>query len=107
MDVEPADAEGGSAEHRGTTYWFCNPVCREKFVADRARYLEPRPAEDTAVALRNSTRPPPPEPRGPAGGRGEPPGWGDRHGGGRGARGRRGAERRAGRHEPALLGEPG
>ena len=48
MDVEPADAAGGHAEYRGTTYWFCNPVCREKFVADPSRYLEPRPAKDTA-----------------------------------------------------------
>jgi Cu+-exporting ATPase len=42
MDVVPGDAAGGSAEHAGTTYWFCNPGCREKFVANPARYLETR-----------------------------------------------------------------
>jgi Cu+-exporting ATPase len=41
MDVVPGQAAGGSAEHGGTTYWFCNPGCREKFVADAARYLTP------------------------------------------------------------------
>ena len=35
MDVIPAEA-AGSAEHGGTTYWFCNPSCRDKFVADPA-----------------------------------------------------------------------
>jgi Cu+-exporting ATPase len=41
MDVVPGQAAGGQAEHGGTTYWFCNPGCREKFVADPARYLTP------------------------------------------------------------------
>jgi Cu+-exporting ATPase len=41
MDVTPDDAAGGSADHAGTTYWFCNPRCREQFVADPARYLKP------------------------------------------------------------------
>jgi Cu+-exporting ATPase len=41
MDVTPGDAAGGSAEHAGTTYWFCNPGCRERFVADPARFLHP------------------------------------------------------------------
>src|SRR5688572_8440044 len=41
MDVVPGDAAGGSAEHAGTTYWFCSPSCREKFTADPARYLTP------------------------------------------------------------------
>ena len=63
MDVEPARAEGGSAEHRGTTYWFCNPVCREKFVADPARYLEPRPADRAAPDARTYTCPMHPEVR--------------------------------------------
>jgi P-type Cu+ transporter len=63
MDVEPAEAAGGHAEYRGTTYWFCNPVCREKFVADPARYLEPRPAEDSAADSRPYTCPMHPEVR--------------------------------------------
>jgi Cu+-exporting ATPase len=41
MDVTPGDAAGGSAEHAGITYWFCNPSCRERFIADPARYLHP------------------------------------------------------------------
>jgi P-type Cu+ transporter len=42
MDVEPGHAGGGSAEHQGTTYWFCDPACRKKFVAEPARYLDSR-----------------------------------------------------------------
>src|SRR5262245_30467660 len=43
MTVDPAAPPGGTAEHAGTTYYFCNPSCRQRFVADPARYLEPRP----------------------------------------------------------------
>ena len=47
MDVTPDDAAGGRAEHAGTTYWFCNPSCRERFIADPARFLHPSaPAPD-------------------------------------------------------------
>ncbi len=60
MDVVPGEAAGGSAEHAGMTCWFCNPGCRERFLADPARYLETqalppggppagRPAEDTRI----------------------------------------------------------
>jgi len=45
MDVTPGAAAGGSAEHAGTTYWFCSPRCREKFVAEPARYATPSPAK--------------------------------------------------------------
>ena len=38
MDVVPGEAAGGSAQHARTTYWFCNPGCREKFLVDPARY---------------------------------------------------------------------
>jgi Cu+-exporting ATPase len=48
MDVVPGQAAGGSAEHGGTTYWFCNPGCREKFVAGPARYLTPAVAAPPA-----------------------------------------------------------
>jgi Cu+-exporting ATPase len=41
MDVVPGQAEGGRAEHDGTAYWFCNPSCREKFIADPTRYASP------------------------------------------------------------------
>ena len=38
MEVTAGQAGGGSAAHSGTTYWFCSPRCREKFVAEPARY---------------------------------------------------------------------
>ena len=51
MDVTPGEAAGGGAEHAGTTYWFCNPSCRERFIADPARYLHPpTPAEPGPAA---------------------------------------------------------
>ena len=43
MNVTPGKAKGGSATHAGHEYWFCNPRCREKFVADPAKYLAPSP----------------------------------------------------------------
>jgi Cu+-exporting ATPase len=54
MDVTPGDAAGGSAEHAGTTYWFCNPGCRERFMVDPARYLHPSAASASTSA--NDTR---------------------------------------------------
>lgn len=39
MKVDPAHAKGGQALHGGTTYSFCAPACRARFVADPARYL--------------------------------------------------------------------
>ena len=48
MLVDPARAAGGSHEHAGTTYYFCNPGCREKFAADPGRHLEgPPPTVET------------------------------------------------------------
>lgn len=38
MTVDPARA-AASHVHAGTTYWFCNPSCRDRFVADPRRYL--------------------------------------------------------------------
>ena len=43
MNVDPATAKW-SHEHQGTTYYFCNPGCQEKFVADPGRYLKGAPA---------------------------------------------------------------
>jgi len=46
MTVTAGVAKGGSAAHDGQMYWFCNPKCREKFVAEPARFLtksEPAP----------------------------------------------------------------
>ena len=38
MSVDPATARH-QAEHDGATYYFCSAGCRDKFVADPARYL--------------------------------------------------------------------
>jgi Cu+-exporting ATPase len=50
MDVVPGEAAGGSAEHAGTTYWFCNPGCREKFIKDPARYVAAPPLPSSPAA---------------------------------------------------------
>jgi P-type Cu+ transporter len=57
MDVDPAAPRGGTAEHEGTTYYFCSPRCREKFRADPGAYVhsqgatsEPRPIAAPAPA---------------------------------------------------------
>jgi P-type Cu+ transporter len=39
MRVNPASARGGSFEHAGHTFHFCNPKCRERFSAEPERYL--------------------------------------------------------------------
>ncbi|MFZ5889868.1 MAG: heavy metal translocating P-type ATPase [Myxococcota bacterium] len=39
MSVNPASARGGSFDFEGTTYFFCNPKCRERFQADPRKYL--------------------------------------------------------------------
>ncbi len=40
MTVEKANPPGGTAEHKGETYFFCSGGCQEAFVADPARYLD-------------------------------------------------------------------
>jgi Cu+-exporting ATPase len=48
MMVDPATARH-KADHEGSTYYFCNPRCREKFIADPQRYLSPAPAPAETV----------------------------------------------------------
>jgi Cu+-exporting ATPase len=43
MEVTPGQAPGGSSQHAGTTYWFCSPSCRDKFVANPSKYVAPSP----------------------------------------------------------------
>ncbi|MGH2898310.1 MAG: heavy metal-binding domain-containing protein, partial [Solirubrobacteraceae bacterium] len=50
MSVTPGKARGGSATHEGHEYWFCNPKCREKFIADPARYLAAQQATSPSPA---------------------------------------------------------
>ncbi len=47
MTVDPAKTPH-HATHDGVEYHFCNPRCREKFVADPQRYLSPREPEPAA-----------------------------------------------------------
>jgi len=53
------------AEHRHETYWFCGARCRERFVAEPERYLEPaaKPAAPSAPASAIYTCPMHPEVR--------------------------------------------
>jgi Cu+-exporting ATPase len=41
MMVDPVKARGGSHVHKGNSYFFCNPRCRERFAADPEQYLDP------------------------------------------------------------------
>ena len=49
MTVDPAKTPH-HATHEGVEYHFCNPRCREKFVADPGKYLSPREPEAPAAA---------------------------------------------------------
>ncbi len=44
MSVDPKTAKHVHT-HEGQTFYFCNPKCREKFIADPAHYLVPKPAQ--------------------------------------------------------------
>ncbi len=44
MKVDPGSARGGSHEHGGKTFWFCNPRCRERFAADPDHWLKAGPS---------------------------------------------------------------
>ena len=46
MTVNPETAQF-RADEGGQTYYFCGPKCREKFVAEPARYLGAKPAQST------------------------------------------------------------
>ncbi len=48
MQVDAATAKH-QAEHAGQTYYFCSSRCREKFIAEPARYLEKKPAAEVSA----------------------------------------------------------
>src|SRR5690606_11702894 len=48
MTVDPAKTPHHHV-HDGVEYHFCNPRCREKFIADPGRYLSPRAGESEAA----------------------------------------------------------
>ena len=72
MSVTPGSARGGSAAHDGRDYWFCNPKCRDKFIADPVRYVatpapgEPRKVPDGTAIERGQARASEPVARPPA-----------------------------------------
>ena len=49
MSVDPATAKH-KADHAGATYSFCSGSCRDKFVANPAKYLAPQPAKPADAA---------------------------------------------------------
>jgi P-type Cu+ transporter len=57
MQISPKSARGGSVEHEGHTYYFCNPRCSEKFRADPKKYTTPA-AEAPQVAPAAATSEP-------------------------------------------------
>src|SRR3954452_14076755 len=54
MNVDPATAQH-RAEHAGETYLFCSAKCRERFVAEPARYLAPAPVQPPPRAQAGET----------------------------------------------------
>ncbi len=52
MKVDRRAPKGGSHEFLGTTYFFCNPRCRDKFSADPERYLYAQKPAKPPVAAR-------------------------------------------------------
>jgi Cu+-exporting ATPase len=79
MSVNTAQPRGGTVEHAGTTYYFCNPKCAARFQAEPGRYLaadyepphRPNPAPPAAPAATPApapaSAPVPPPPLAPAG----------------------------------------
>ncbi len=49
MQVDPARS-AHHAEHEGVTHHFCSARCKERFVADPARYLAEKPVDDDVQA---------------------------------------------------------
>ncbi len=39
MTVDKANPPGGTAEHGGSTYYFCSTGCQHAFVEDPAKYV--------------------------------------------------------------------
>ncbi len=60
MSVDPATAKH-SAEHGGATHHFCSARCRDKFVAEPARFLAPAPPPKAAPSSAIYTCPMHPE----------------------------------------------
>jgi Cu+-exporting ATPase len=61
MKVSREQPRGGTFEHQGTTYYFCNPKCRERFAADPGKYLAPVPAPASSAQPTGTKTEPKPE----------------------------------------------
>ena len=48
MTITPADAVG-HVQHKGQTYYFCSHSCLERFRANPAEFLEPRPPSKSSA----------------------------------------------------------
>ncbi|HEV2988366.1 MAG TPA: heavy metal translocating P-type ATPase, partial [Candidatus Angelobacter sp.] len=64
MFVDPATARG-SAEYRGTTYYFCSPRCEQRFKDEPEKYLAPKSTQGlvalgTGVTEKSKRAAPPP-----------------------------------------------
>jgi YHS domain-containing protein len=46
MTVDRRNPPGGTAEHEGTTYYFCGPGCRLSFEEDPVGYLSGEKREE-------------------------------------------------------------
>jgi Cu+-exporting ATPase len=62
MKVDPARA-AGKYEYKGTTYYFCNPRCLEKFQREPGKYLAPQTGESAGPTTLEYTCPMDPEVR--------------------------------------------
>jgi Cu+-exporting ATPase len=62
MKVDPAMARGGSHEHAGKTWFFCNPRCRERFAADPEHWLQAGPSLSAMSAQGPAPAAPAPSP---------------------------------------------
>lgn len=56
MTVETASPKGGTSEHEGVAYYFCNPNCKKKFDSDPESFLSPSPLPSTLKGHRDPTR---------------------------------------------------
>ena len=55
MSVDPAKTPH-RAEHDGRRYFFCGARCRERFIAEPARYLSEKPAQEPSAPAITGTR---------------------------------------------------
>jgi P-type Cu+ transporter len=67
MRVDPVQPKGGRHSHAGKSYGFCNPKCRDKFIADPERYLKPAPPAPATPLISPPISPPESPPSLPAG----------------------------------------